>query len=344
MLLSKAGAPTLGLFSGRVGKFDYKYMDSRLFGQTLRLVVFPDHQTGFVLYYNHSNPDFAAAFTQRFAQQYIQPARAVESVHTDPSGSERSTYLRLATRDQVSLLTALDVLSPQKVAWTDAQLSYRGQRWHRQQKTSVYQNQWGEQVHWEDGQLQELGASQALWLTAKAWHHPPVQWGIAAFFSLCFTGLFIFSARELWQYEPTVSDEISAEKEVLSAAEEQAVEAHSSNTNVSQESWDLPLLSVLNSACGVAFFPLFYFGFVGTRLGAELTIAFRNQPTPMLIAGLVAPLFALISAFILTLLLLSDWKTRSWRLGHKYLYLSQVALVILFVSWLASWNLLGFRF
>jgi hypothetical protein len=353
LLQSKAGEPSLGLFTGRVGTLDYKYMDSRLFGQTLRLVVFPEHQTGFVLYYNHSNPDFAAAFTQHFAQQHIQPALRLEtSSGEDTSVSESSTYLRLATRDQVSLLTVLDILSPQKLAWTDTQLSYRGQHWQRQGNTSVYQNPWGEQVRWSDQQLQELGADQALWYPAKGWHQPRTQWAIAVFFLLCFAGFLSFSARGLWQYEPVVLSERDEHEEqdaglnteALSAEELMAEEALTSNTNISQESWDLPLLSAVNSFCVVAFFPLFYFGFVGTRLGAELTIAFRNQPTPMLIAGLVVPLFALVSAFILTLLLLSDWKARAWRPGHKYLYLSQVALVILFLSWLASWNLLGFRF
>ncbi len=116
LLERKGGEPSLGLFSGRVGELDYKYMDSRLFGQTLRLVVFPEHQAGFVLYYNHSNPDFAAAFTQRFAQTYVQPRKprpqCQKRIRTD---IRRSTaYLRLSTRDQVSLLTVLDILSPRR--------------------------------------------------------------------------------------------------------------------------------------------------------------------------------------------------------------------------------------
>lgn len=341
LLSSKAGNPSLGLFSGKVGQLDYKYMDSRLFGQSLRLLVFPEHQAGFVLYYNHDNPDFAAAFTQRFAQEYIKKTVLTAS-KTPPSVLENSAYLRLVNRDQVSLLTALDIVSPQKLSFSETQLEYRGQRWWRQGTSSIYQNQWGEQLRWEDQQLQELGAEQAQWSVATGWHQPQTQWAIAAFFLLCFSGFLILGIRDLWQYEPVLQEEIS----LAASPEGDDSPSLSANTptDVDSESWDLPLLSSLNSLCAVAFFPLFYFGFLSARAGSELSIAFRNQPTPLLIAGLVVPLFALVSALILSLLLLSDWRSRPWRPGQKYLYVSQVFLVILFVSWLVSWNLLGFRF
>ncbi len=316
---------TLGLFPAQMGNTPYYYLDSRLFGQSLRLAVFPEQQAGFVLYYNHAESDLAEHMTQRFVTQTLNMTLPpVPEKEVSPSDW---VPLRLLNRDQVSLLKAFDVVQPTYVGVSEAGLLYQGQSWWKISQND-YQNTQGSRLRWDGNTLQELGNRQSRWQVAQGWHHPWTQWGIAGFFVLCFLAFFGVAVYHLWQYEPVVSADEHNESEV---AEE-------------QNTWDLPLLSALNSACVWLFVPLFYQGLLGTQAAAELSLAFRNQPPALLIGGLVLPLVALISGFILMLLFLSEWKTRQWKTGQRVLYSSQLTLLLLFTVWIATWNLLGFRF
>lgn len=342
-ILGNASQAPLGLFSGQVGALNYQYLDSRMFGQFLRFVVFPEYQAGFVLYYNHYDPVLAAQLTQQFAQQLTSaPIATLEQ----QSPLTRRLPLRRATRDQVSLLKGFDLIQPTFLEVGDTGLSYLGSFWAKQENNQ-YQNARGERLSWDGQVLKELGNEQASWTVAKGWYRPELQWGFALIFFLAFMGIFSKRAYELWQYEPTVSDVSSrTDSEVFVSADENPneVSALTEATESEPTLWDLPLLSALNSLCAGLFFPLFYFGFSGAHVGHELSLAFRNQPTPMLIASLVLPLLALVSGLILSLLLFNDWRARLWKPGQKAFYLLQLGLLAAYIVWLASWNLLGFRF
>lgn len=315
---------TLGLFPAQVGNTAYYYFDSHLFGQSLRLAVFPEQQAGFVLYYNHADATLAERMTHYFVTQKLKV--------TLPSTAEKEISpsswvpLRLRNRDQVSLLKAFDVVQPTYVGVGEAGLIYQGQHWWKI-ASQTYQNTYGSRLRWDGTNLQELGGRQSLWQVAQGWSHPWTQWGIAGMFVLCFLGFFGVAAYHLWQYEPVVT-----------------TDEGESESSEGQNNWDLPLLSALNSVCVWLFVPLFYQGLLGTQTGVELSLAFRNQPPALLIGSLILPLVALISGLILMLLFLSEWKTRQWKTGQRTLYGVQLAMLLMFTVWIASWNLLGFRF
>lgn len=328
--LQKQNLALQGFLPGQVGDVPYYYADSRLFGQFLRVLVIPEQRAGFVLYYNHDDGALAEQVTHGFVTQQLQQVLPVPSEEpTEKASAVADSWipLRLHMRDQVSVLKVFDVLRPTYLGVSAHGLSYGGQDWELL-KGHTYQNAQGAQLYWDGISLRELGAQQAVWQVAKGWHHPWLQWGIALGFMLCFLGFFTAGVYRLWQYEPVVPGGVS--------------EAESAEDT--ESAWDLPLVATLNSLCVLVCLPLLYSSFVGSQVGAELSLAFRNQPPPLLIGGLVLPLVALISGLIFSFLLLSDWKTRLWKAGQRLLYVSQLALLLMFTVWMASWNLLGFRF
>lgn len=187
----------------------------------------------------------------------------------------------------------------------------------------------------------------------QAW----LQGLIALLLTLLLASVFWRAAHFLWAYEPQLEPD-ATDISSVSSSEPEATEADTAGVEASElpaaegaealspvAGWDIPLLAGLGSGLGLLFTLGFYPVLFGLgRVGEQLSWVVRNAPSPWLIVWLALPLLALVSVLMLVLLLLSEWKSRPWVRGERLHLLVYIVGMLGWASWLAHWNLLGFKF
>lgn len=150
--------------------------------------------------------------------------------------------------------------------------------------------------------------------------------------------------------EPAASEPVShaqPEQPVPDASEPLAAEPEQSlpDQDEALNSWDLPLVAVLATLLALAFESGIYPILMHLdRIGDHLSLAVGDSPSVWLIGWLALPLFVMVGAFVLLALVMTQWKLRAWTKFERLHYLLVCLALPLWGAWLASWNLLGFRF
>lgn len=338
---------------------DYFHLDSDWLGYRQHLVIVPAQNLAYYSFGNQAESRTAGKplNQQLLAQLFPATASSPPSSTTSGGAAELSGTYVLQGRNTHSLLKALQLFDFMQVqANADGLRSkHSGQSasWRlfskpNQASAQVWVNPAGEALlHTPSGQgpqiLRQLWGDNASWVRVSGWQNPYLHWGLAALFGLFFVTMFWRGLKQVYLYEPELKLPPPASKDEAEAPKESGDETEAAKPD--KASWDLPLLGTLGSGLALTFmlgiYPILM---LDHRVGNALSVSVRNQPSGWLLAWLVMPLIALVSNLMLLALLGVEWKDRPWAKGERWHYLAQGILLLCWCTWLAQWNLLGFRF
>lgn len=369
---SRLATSSLGLLESWQQNRHFFYLDSDWFGYTARLAVFPG-QTAFLLVYNTSDPALKEQLTQSFiaklppdAEQNRPKAKLDESAEVNVRIEEKGLlpfahpYAK-KLRDSNSLLKAYNLLDTRPLQVSDKALGWQGKSW--QPVEQRWANESGQELTHMGTDLVEGYDTHDSWYQVGDWGTWQLQLAIAVVFGLLFLSALFRAIHFLYAYQPQVVDysldpkqphqtdesqtDQAAESEATAALSE-AVPAEAMLEVAPEEaraSLDVPMAAMISSLLAITFtagiYPVMMFA---DRVGDQSSLVVRNEPSGWLIAWLAMPLIALITALILLAFVSANWKLRPWTRGEKWHYLLYCLGVPLWAAWLASWNLLGFRF
>lgn len=316
------------------------YLDSQAFGYTQRLALWPAQQRALYLVYN-SQGRGSLTLNAKLTQDWVKAFQAASPV-TPPLAAQTPAHLVRADRDPHSLIKVLNLLQPQTPA---AGVELVAPMPPTGELPPAGVPLW-----------REAGGQHASYRQAEFWEQPAPQGVLALLWSLLALSVLGRGARFLYAYTPELPVEeaapvgppeasVSAPTPAVSAAEARfQIEAPALEPEHSGEaSWGLPLLATISSTLML----LFTVGFAPAllwsgRVGEQLSLVVRNQPSGWLLAWLVMPLATLLSALMLLALLSAEWRERTRAEAWHY---GVFGLSVLFwAAWVNSWNLLGFRF
>lgn len=333
----------LNLFSSKYFEHDYYHLDSLWLGYQQRLAVIPEKN---LIYYFFSNQIQAELNTQILSSIFSKQEALTASKKTIPADIKGS-YVRI-NRNKHSLLKVLDIfdfiqLKPQA---RGIEIKYQGQHtlWQSDQ------NQWvdtqsgaaflltpdaGSGSKRQASQIRFLSDQHQTWEKSTFKKNPKLHWLIASIFAGLFFSILIRGGLALYHYEPELKNEPEETDNLVKDIDLETPRA----------GWDIPFLGTLGAVLGLLFMGGIYPVLMCSgKVGDELSLVVRNQPSGWLLGWLAMPLFTMVSALILLALLAVEWKNRPWQKWERWHYLSHGLLLILWCAWLASWNLLGFRF
>lgn len=378
-LLLAAGLPTTsqGLFEGWQHERHFYYLDSDWFGYTARLLVNPGRQAA-LLIYNSTDPALKEKITDALLAQ-IPPSVPLEDLQTgdkvvatgdkvvatvDVAESVPSLPishpLALRLRDSNSLLKVYNLFAMRDFqAAGPKSLSWRGETW-TPGIGGIAANARGQRLSYASGRLDEGFGGHASWYRVGDWEAWPVQLAIAAVFALLFVSVLARSLRFFYEYEPRLEntpdfsvEEIATPTGTIAVRTEASPDTAKATPEASaapleeapSAGLDVPIAATLSASLALVFtagiYPVMMFA---DRVGDQSALVVRNEPSGWLIAWLAMPLIALMTALILLAFVSASWKLRPWTRFEKLHYLLLALGVPLWAAWLASWNLLGFRF
>ncbi|PKL78474.1 MAG: hypothetical protein CVV27_03270 [Candidatus Melainabacteria bacterium HGW-Melainabacteria-1] len=359
---------SLGLLESSLLGHRYFYIDTDWFGQTARLAVFPEQGQAMYLAYNSSHPALLKLWLSEQIQQSWGQAGASSSLNRDDAAvnviiQEPQLLPGLQAyapglRDNNSLLKFLNLLEFRHLLPQAEQLSWNGEPWHLAQDF-LWKNTQGELLAFpaaRTGYLQEGYGQHGFWYQKTIWQSWPLQLAYALLFCLLFLSVLYRSGRFLYAYEPQLDlgpEPINGPEPnigELELADSTGVATDPGTASeplvkVEPPGWDVPTLGLIVSMLGLVFttgiYPVMLFA---DKVGDHLSLVLRNEPSGLLIVWLALPLFALVGALILLALMVTEWQQRAWTRREKWHYLGLVLAMPFWVSWLASWNLIGFKF
>lgn len=368
---SRLATSSLGLLETWQQDRHFFYLDSDWFGYTARLAVFPG-QRAFLLVYNSSDSALKEQLTQSFIAKLVPPDAKPTRPKAKPDETaevnvrlEEKGLLPFARpyakklRDSNSLLKAYNLLDTRPLQVSDKALIWQGSSW--QPVEQGWANGSGQELTHAGPDLVEGYDMHDSWYQVGDWGTWQLQLAIAMLFGLLFLSALFRAIHFLYEYQPQVVDysidpkqprqaddshQARAAEAEATAALSEAVPAEAVLApEETRAGLDVPMAAMISSLLAVAFtagiYPVMMFA---DRVGDQSSLVIRNEPSGWLIAWLAMPLIALITALILLAFVSANWKLRPWTRGEKWHYLLYCLGVPLWAAWLASWNLLGFRF